>query len=116
MEEGVSLDHFLSIKDNLPKLSEKQKALIDEVSHVILNERISFDEINKYGTMRNVFSVSDDINSASYETYLKGELSSYSENTLYLYSRDIVSIINSGLNPVELIIKYTILLRVDEKL
>lgn len=116
MEEGVSLDHFLSIKDNLPKLSEKQKALIDEVSRVILNERISFDEINKYGTMRNVFSVSDDINSASYETYLKGELSSYSENTLYLYSRDIVSIINSGLNPVELIIKYTILLRVDEKL
>lgn len=116
MEESVSSDHFNVNKNNLPILSDKQKALIDEIVRVILNERISFDEINKYGTMRNVFSNNDSLDDTSYETYLRGELSSYSENTLYLYAQDIVDIINGELNPVELTIKYTLLLRVDEKI
>ena len=57
--------------------------------------------------MRTLYSNTDSINNASYETYLRGELSSYSENTVYLYGRMLTNYSLNNSNYVKTVINYT---------
>jgi hypothetical protein len=60
---------------------------------------------NDSQNMRTIYSSSDNLDNASYETYLRGELSSYSENTVVLYGRTISLYSKYKKNFVEEVIK-----------
>ncbi len=111
MEETVDPDHYVTIKDNLPKLSEKRIQLREGIVSVQLEMLNDYSKENDISNMRTINTISDKYDNASYETYLRGELSSYSENTMYLYAKYLTYLAKNKLNIVELTLFYTNLLR-----
>ena len=109
MEESTDKEHFETIKDNLPKLEEKRINLMEAIIKLQLEMFEEFQKENKEDSslMRTLYSNTDSINNASYETYLRGELSSYSENTVYLYGRMLTNYSLNNSNYVKTVINYT---------
>ena len=56
---------------------------------------------------RDITSDADEIDNTSYETYLKGELLTYSDELLKLYARFIVSLAREGKNLAQMTIENT---------
>ncbi len=113
MEETVDKEAFAKIKDRLPKISEFQAKLIEGICDVVLEMKEEYDK-TPHARMRDNTSNYDNYNNASYETYLKGELSSYSEKTLYLYARMLQELSQNKQNIVDLTTRYTYFLRCYE--
>ena len=113
MEQTTDPANYEKIKDRLPKLSEFQTNVISSVCEIVLQMKEEYDK-TPHAKMRDNSSIYDNYNNASYETYLKGELSSYSENTLYLYARMIANISNNKQNIVLMTTLYTYFLRCGE--
>lgn len=109
MEESTDKEHFETIKDNLPKLEEKRINLMEAIIKLQLEMFEEFQIENKEDAslMRTLYSNTDSANNASYETYLRGELSSYSENTVYLYGRMLTNYSKHKANYVKTVINYT---------
>lgn len=107
MEETVDPNHFKLIKDNLPILSLKMINLREAIVSVQLEMLEEYSKDNDISKMRTINTNSDKYNNASYETYLRGELSSYSENTLYLYASYLANLSKENKNIVELTLYYT---------
>lgn len=57
---------------------------------------------------RTIHTKDDTIFSTSYETYLRGELTTYSSDMLYLYGRWIVELYKSGKNLAYMIMEETV--------
>jgi hypothetical protein len=113
MEENIDVELFNTFKDRLPKLSDKRIKLQEEIIKLQLAhmEEFSNSNPNISSNMRNIYSVLDTTDSVSYETYLRGELSSYSENTVYHYGKMLAKYELDNRNFVESIINYTNLLK-----
>ena len=109
MEEAIDKKHFEKIKNNLPKINEKRINLQEAIISLQLEMLEDFKKIdeNKTNNMRSFYSSYDTILDVSYETYLRGELSSYSEKTVYLYGRMLSSYSNNNGNYVKAVINYT---------
>ena len=60
--------------------------------------------------MRSIHTWEDNTYNTSYETYLRGELLTYSDETLRMYGEYIVKLNNEGKNLAELIVTNTALL------
>jgi hypothetical protein len=113
MEENIDINIFNSFKDRLPKLSDERKMIQEEIIKLQVSHMEEYSKINPNVTsnMRNIYSVLDTKDSVSYETYLRGELSTYSENTLYNYGKMLAQYEIENKNYVEIIINYTNLLK-----
>ena len=109
MEESIDKVHFEKIKDNLPKLSQKRISLQEAIISLQLEMLEDFSKIDeiKARNMRSFYSSYDTISDVSYETYLRGELSSYSENTVFLYGRMLSDYSKKYGNYVKAVINYT---------
>lgn len=100
MMESTTPDHYEKIKDKLPYLSPEKKQIIEEIVKI----QVGFMEelADKYpmvaSTARSIHTYEDNPYNTSYETYLRGELSTYSDETLQLYGRFIVSLASNGEN------------------
>ncbi|MDD6202733.1 MAG: DUF4125 family protein, partial [Lachnospiraceae bacterium] len=100
MMESTTPDHYEKIKDKLPYLSPGKKQIIEEIVKI----QVGFMEelAGKYpmvaSTARSIHTYEDNPYNTSYETYLRGELSTYSDETLQLYGRFIVSLASNGEN------------------
>ena len=62
------------------------------------------------GNARSIHASEDSLYNASYETYLRGELSTYSDETLDLYGRFIAQIGRNRQNLAEMTMRNTALL------
>lgn len=113
MEETLDPNHFKEISSRLPQLTKFQKEVIASISDVVLEMKNLFDK-TPHAKMRDNDSSHDTYNNASYETYLKGELASYSEKTLYLYARMLQELSQNNQNIVSLTAFYTYFLRCYE--
>ena len=113
MEETVDKEAFAKIKDRLPKISKFQAKLIEGICDVVLEMKEEYDK-TPHARMRDNTRNYDNYNNASYETYLKGELSSYSEKTLYFYARMLQELSQNKQNIVDLTTRYTYFLRCYE--
>ena len=109
MEESIDKVHFEKIKDNLPKLSQKRISLQEAIISLQLEMLEDFSKIDEIKTrnMRSFYSSYDTISDVSYETYLRGELSSYSENTVFLYGKMLSDYSKNDGNYVKAVINYT---------
>ncbi len=107
MEETVDPAHFQMIKEGLPSLSENRLSLREGIVAVQLEMLNEYSKEHDISNMRTIHTSSDKYNNASYETYLRGELSSYSEKTMYLYASYLASLANKKINIVELTLFYT---------
>ena len=82
-----SPEEYEKIKDILEKASEKKNDLVNKIMFIYMEwEKEFFERYPIFSSMgRPLYSSEDDDIETSIETYLRGELLSYSEKTLKLY-------------------------------
>ena len=100
MMEFSAPDEYAQIKDFITPISQEKKDLVNEIVEIYL--KWEEEMIEKYPKLasraRSLHSKDDTPNYVSIETYLKGELSSYSIKTLKLYFEYIQESLNQGIN------------------
>lgn len=112
MMESTAKERYEEIKDSFPPISEEKKAIIEEIVKIQVGwmEEFAAQYPHMAGNSRVIHTYEDTPYSTSFETYLRGELGTYSDRTLELYGRFIVSYLQSGKNLTREIMSNTALL------
>ena len=101
MMENTAPERYAQIKAYFPELTEEKKAIIQQICSMQVNWMEEF--AREYPALadnaRAIHSYEDNPFDTSYETYLRGELGTYSDKMLELYGRYIVEYARSGKNP-----------------
>lgn len=109
MMEHTAPEEYEQIKDNFPIKSQQTIAIVNQIAEIQVNWMQEFAE--KYPKLasnaRDITSDADEIYNTSYETYLKGELLTYSEELLKLYAQFIVDLSREGKNLAYMTIENT---------
>ena len=112
MEESTAPDRYAQIADKLPPVPEDKRAIIEEIVKVQVGWMEEFAE--KYprmaGNARTIHTSEDTPYDTSYETYLRGELMTYSDEMLKMYGAFIVRLAQNGHNLAYLTMENTALL------
>ena len=100
MMESTSPERYQEIKDNFPELSEEKKSVIEKIVAIQMNMVEEFAKVHPLVAMnaRHLHTYEDTIADTSYETYLRGEISTYSDKMLQLYGRFVVAAVQNGQN------------------
>ena len=110
MMESTRPEEFEEIKDKLPRVSPKKKRIVDELAkiHVEWTEDFGrrYPDLIKHA--RTIHSSEDVPRSVSSETYLKGELYTYSDKMLMMYGRFIIYSYKNGINLTEKTVENTV--------
>lgn len=105
-------EEYERIKDRFPVCSEKKIAIVNQIAEIQVGWMEAF--AKKYPNMamnaRSIHEEEDSVYNTSYETYLKGELMTYSDYTLSLYGKWIVELFKSEQNLAKMIMANTALL------
>lgn len=100
MEKSTAPEEYEKIRNAFPKHTDEQDAIIEQI--VAIQVGMMEEMAQKYplmaGRARSIHTYEDTEWNTSYETYLRGELGTYSERTLILYGRFIAEIAVKGGN------------------
>ncbi len=93
MMESTAPAEYERIKKNFPELSPEKKAIIEQIvqMQVAWMEEFSARYPHLADNARSIRSGEDNLYNTSYETYLRGEVSTYSDKMLELYGRYVVA-------------------------
>lgn len=118
MEKVRDYKFYQNLSSYLPKLSPERIKIQEEIIKIQLEMLLDFKKSNEVITenMRKIYSKEDSMQEISYETYLRGEISTYSEKTLILYAKELVSYEKNNENIVETIISNSFYLLGNETL
>lgn len=109
MMESTAPEKYEEIKEHFPVLSEQKKAIIEQIVAVQMSMAEEFAE--KYPAVadnaRSLHTYEDSIVNTSYETYLRGEISTYSDKMLQLYATYVVEHARANVNIAKEIIENT---------
>lgn len=100
MMESTAPEEYEQIKSHFPVISPEKKAIIEEIVKLQVDWMEEFAEQYPYlaNNARSVHSEEDHLYNTSYETYLRGEISTYSDKMLELYGRYVVEYARAGKN------------------
>lgn len=100
MMESTAPEKYEEIKSHFPKLSQEKKEIIEQIVGLQVGwmEKFSQDYPELAGNARSIHTYEDNGENTSYETYLRGELGTYSDKMLELYGRYVVEYARSGKN------------------
>lgn len=100
MMESTAPEKYEEIKNRFPELSEDKKRIIEQICGLQVSWMEEF--AREYPAMadnaRSIHTAEDNPFNTSYETYLRGELGTYSDKMLELYGRYIVDYARSERN------------------
>lgn len=109
MMESASKEEYDGIKENLPAVGEQKLKIIEGIIPIQVEWREEF--AKKYphlsGQARLIHTSEDEMNNISFETYLRGELKTYSMETLVRYAAMVVEFAKKEINMVEEIMRQT---------
>ncbi len=110
MMESNDPIRYETIKEYLPVLDDNRKQIQEEIIRIQVAWMEEFaSEYPKLAyNARSIRSEDDDYDNTSYETYLRGEISTYSSKTLLLYGRMIAKFLKDNKNLACEIIKNTV--------
>lgn len=112
MMESTTPTRYAQIKDSLPQISEAKKEIIEAI--VVIQVQWMEDFAARYpkaaGNARSIHTWEDNPFNTSYETYLRGEISTYSDETLDLYGRFVAQLCMDNKNLAEMTMNNTALL------
>ncbi len=104
MMESTAPGEYEEIRDRFPELTDEKKAIIEQIVAVQVGWMEDFSA--RYPHMgqqaRSVHTAQDNLYNTSYETYLRGEIGTYSDKMLELYARFIVGLAREGKNLAQL--------------
>lgn len=100
MEESTAPDAYERIKDAFPVLSEERIALQEGIIAIQVSwmEEFAAKYPNMAGNARSIHTSEDNYGNTSYETYLRGEISTYSEALIFAYGQFIAKLAQEGKN------------------
>lgn len=109
MMESTAPLKFAQIKNSFPKLPEMKKEIIEEIVRIQVGwmEEFAAEYPKAAGNARSIHTAEDTPFNTSYETYLRGELSTYSDETLDLYGRFIAQLCRENKNLAKMIMANT---------
>lgn len=100
MMQYTDLENYKLIQGKLPKIPTEQLEIIEKIVKIQLTQMIELEKIYPkfVGSGRNLHATDDHPEDASYETYLRGELSSYSLKTVKFYHEWLLDNEKEGIN------------------
>lgn len=109
MMESTAPDKFVKIKESFPEIPEVKKEIIEEIVKIQVGwmEEFAAEYPKAAGNARSIHTAEDTPYNTSYETYLRGELSTYSDETLDLYGRFIAQLCRENKNLAKMIMANT---------
>jgi len=110
MMESTTPDHYEKLKDFLPVRDDKQKAITEEIIAIQIGWMEDFAHIHPAlaQNARTIHTKDDTPFDTSYETYLRGELLTYSEEMIGLYGRFIARLAVENKNLARMIMENTV--------
>ncbi len=109
MMESTDPERYRSIKDRLPVIPPDKKEIIEEIVKIQVGwmEDFAARYPKAAGNARSIHTEEDHAFNTSYETYLRGEIGTYSDNTLDLYGRFIADLCIREENLAEMTMRNT---------
>lgn len=94
MMESTAPLKYMQLKDAFPEIPEAKKEIIEEIVKIQVDwmEEFAARYPKAAGNARSIHTAEDTPYNTSYETYLRGEVSTYSDETLDLYGRFIAQL------------------------
>ena len=110
MMESTAPDAYAGFADKLPPVSEDKKTVMEQIIgfQVKWMEEFAAAYPNLAGNARAIHTSEDLPYDTSYETYLRGELGTYSDRMLEMYGRYVVGFAQNGKNATCEIMKNTV--------
>ena len=110
MMESTTPEKYAQLADSLPSLPEEKKAIIEGIVsiQVAWMEAFATQYPKVAGNARSIHTYEDTPYNTSYETYLRGELGTYSDEMLLLYGAFIAGLAKAGQNLAEQIMTQTV--------
>lgn len=109
MMESTAPKAYEKIAHNFEPLSDEKKTIIEQIVDIQMNMLHEFSE--EYpglaGNARSFHTYEDNIVNTSYETYLRGEISTYSDKMLQLYAQYVINSAINGINIAKITIENT---------
>ena len=100
MMQSTAPEKYAELEKELPVLNEDRITIQEAIIKIQVSWMEEF--ATKYpkmaGNARSIRTEEDNAYNTSYETYLRGEMSTYSENTFVLYGRFITELLREGRN------------------
>ncbi|MCR5418480.1 MAG: DUF4125 family protein [Lachnospiraceae bacterium] len=110
MMESTAPEQYEELASSLPLIPEEKKEIIEEIVRVQVGWMEDF--AKRYpavaGRARKIRTAEDTAYDTSSETYLRGEISTYSDEMLMLYGRFVASIAQKGGNLTEMTMENTV--------
>lgn len=109
MMESTDPAGYARIRKSLPPIPEAKKEIIDAIADIQVKwmEEFAGQYPKAAANARSIRSSQDSLFNTSYETYLKGELGTYSDRTLDLYGRFIAGLMQKEENLARRIMENT---------
>lgn len=100
MEESTAPGRWEEIKAEFPYVSDEKKSIIEGIVKIQVGwmEEFAAKYPGMAGNARSIHTAEDNEFNTSFETYLRGEVSTYSDTMLSLYGAFVVDIAKSGGN------------------
>jgi hypothetical protein len=102
-------EEYAKIESRFPAVSAKKAVIVEEIVkiQVAWMEEFAAHYPKACSNMRSIHTWEDSLYNTSYETYLRGELLTYSDSTLRMYGEFIVSLMRQGENLARLTVENT---------
>lgn len=100
MMESTDKEAWDKIKENFPEIDDEKKAVIEQIVSIQMQMMEEFAENHPSvaDNARTLHTLDDRLYDTSYETYLRGEISTYSDKMLQLYGKYVVTALQNGEN------------------
>ncbi|MDE6916256.1 MAG: DUF4125 family protein, partial [Lachnospiraceae bacterium] len=110
MMESTAPLEYACFADQLPPLSDEKKAIVEQIVGLQVKwmEEFAAEYPNLGDNARRIHTSEDLPDDTSYETYLRGELGTYSDRMLEMYGRYIVAHAQEGRNVAREIMENTV--------
>ncbi len=110
MMESTAPDEYEKLRENLPEISAQKQEIIEGIVSIQVAWMEAF--AGKYpkvaGNARAIHTSEDTLYRTSYETYLRGELGTYSDTMLLLYGAFVAGLAKEGKNLAYLTMEHTV--------
>ncbi len=112
MMESTAPDEYAAMKDHFPVIDDQKKAIIEAIVGMQVGwmEEFAAEYPRLAGNARSIHTFEDTPWNTSYETYLRGEISTYSDKMVQLYGQYIVGVAKAGDNPARRIMEQSVLM------
>lgn len=109
MMESTAPERYEELKAYFPVLSDEKKAIIEQIVKIQMQmvEDFASEHPKVASNARDLHTSEDNMFNTSYETYLRGEISTYSDKMLQLYGQFVVAKAMNGENIAYLTIENT---------